>query len=206
MIHHVKGTLVELELTHAVVDIQGLGYFINIPMSTYDRLPRVGAEVALRTHMVVREDDMSLYGFAGEEERKLFRLLINVSGIGAKTAVAVLSSLPVANFCDAVVNADVKVISKISGIGKKTAERLVIELRDKVSTMVAGKIIGNTVDLDVEDDDSNTAINDALLALETLGYRPDKIRKVIKGVVDNMDKSKLASEDIIRQALAELNS
>ncbi|MCM8532896.1 MAG: helix-hairpin-helix domain-containing protein, partial [Lentisphaeraceae bacterium] len=113
---------------------------------------------------------------------------------------------PVANFCDAVANADVKVISKISGIGKKTAERLVIELRDKVSTMVAGKIIGNTVDLDVEDDASNTAINDALLALETLGYRPDKIRKVIKGVVDNMDKSKLASEDIIRQALAELNS
>lgn len=206
MIHHVKGKLVELELTHAIVDIQGLGYFINIPMSTYDRLPRVGAEVALRTHMVVREDDMSLYGFASEEERKMFRLLVTVSGIGAKTAIAVLSSLPVGNFCDAVVNSDVKVISKISGIGKKTAERLVVELRDKVSSMVAGKVIGATVDIEVEDEAGSVAVNDALLALETLGYRPDKIRKVIKGIVDKMDKSKIASEEIIRQALAELNS
>jgi holliday junction DNA helicase RuvA len=206
MIHHIKGKLVELELTHAIVDIQGLGYFVNIPMSTYDRLPRAGADVALRTHMHIREDEMSLYGFASEEERKLFRLLISVSGIGTKTAIVVLSSMPVANFCDAVVNADIKIISKISGIGKKTAERMVIELRDKVSSMVAGKIIGSTVDIDVEGDDSVAAVNDALLALETLGFRPDKIRKVIKQVVDKMDKSKIASEEIIRQALAELNS
>lgn len=204
MINHVKGKLVELELTHAVIDIQGLGYFINIPMSTYDRLPRTGAEVALRTHMVVREDDMSLFGFASEEERKLFRLLISVSGVGAKTAIAVLSSLPVGNFCDAIVNADVKIVSKISGIGKKTAERLVLELRDKVSALVAGNLVSGGVDLDVSDEDAS-AVNDAILALETLGYRPDKIRKIIKTVVEKMSSGPKASDEIIKLALAELN-
>ena len=109
-------------------------------------------------------------------------------------------------FCDAVVNSDVKIISKISGIGKKTAERLVIELRDKMSVLVAGKVLGATVDIDVEGDESAAAVNDALLALETLGYRPDKIRKIIKQVVDKMDKDKIVSENIIRLALAELNS
>ena len=204
MIHHIKGILLELELTHAVVDVQGLGYFINIPMSTYDRLPRTGSEVALRTHMVVREDDISLYGFSSEEERKLFRLLIGVSGVGAKTAIVVLSSLPVGTFCDAIVNADVKIVSKISGIGKKTAERLVIELRDKVSALVAGNAVSGGVDLEVDDSDT-IAVNDAILALETLGYRPDKIRKIIKTVIEKMPSGPKASDEIIRQALAELN-
>ena len=176
MIHHVKGKLLELELTHAVVDINGLGYFVNIPMSTYDRLPRVGGEVALRTHLVVREDDMSLFGFCSEEERKLFRLLLNVSGVGAKTAIVILSSMPVGNFCSAIVNAEIKIISKINGIGKKTAERLVIELRDKVSTLIAGNVVSGGVDLEVDDSDA-IAVNDAILALETLGFRPDKIRQ-----------------------------
>jgi len=205
MIHHVKGKLVELELTHAVVDLNGLGYFINIPMSTYDRLPRPGGEVALRTHMVMREDDVQLYGFAAEEERRLFRLLINVSGVGAKTAIAVLSSLPVANFCDAVVNSELKIISKISGIGKKTAERLILELRDKVSTFVASNKLSGGVQLEVADDDS-AAVNDAILALETLGYRPDKIRKIVKQVMDALGDSEKSSEIIIRKALSELNT
>jgi Holliday junction DNA helicase RuvA len=204
MIHHIKGKLIELELTHAVVDINGLGYFVNIPMSTFDRLPRTGADVALRTHMVVREDDMSLYGFSSEEERKLFILLLSVSGVGAKTALTVLSSLPVGNFCTAVANSEVKIISKINGIGKKTAERLVLELRDKVATLLAGNVVSGGVEIDVDESDT-MAVNDALLALETLGYRPDKIRQVIKVVVEKMDPPR-TSDNIIRMALAELNT
>jgi holliday junction DNA helicase RuvA len=204
MIHHIKGKLIELELTHAVVDISGLGYFVNIPMSTFDRLPRPGADVALRTHMVVREDDMSLYGFSSEEERKLFKLLLSVSGVGAKTALTVLSSLPVGNFCTAVANSEVKIISKINGIGKKTAERLVLELRDKIATLLAGNVVSGGVEIDVDESDT-MAVNDALLALETLGYRPDKIRQVIKVVVEKMDPPR-TSDNIIRMALAELNT
>jgi holliday junction DNA helicase RuvA len=205
MIHHVKGKLVEVDLHYAIVDIQGLGYYINIPMSTYDRLPRPGADVALRTHMIVREDDMSLFGFSSEEERRLFKLLLNVSGIGAKTALSILSAMPVSNFCDAIINSDIKIISKISGIGKKTAERMIVELRDRMSSMVANRVIGTTVEIQVAAVHSG-AVNDALLALETLGYRPDKLRKVVKDIVDKMDKTKIASEEIIRKALAELNS
>jgi holliday junction DNA helicase RuvA len=204
MISHVRGKLLEVELTHAVIDIQGLGYFINIPMSTYDRLPRKGAEVALRTHLIVREDELVLYGFSSEEERLLFRLLISVSGVGAKTAIVVLSSMPVGNFCDAVANGDVNLISKIHGIGKKTAERLILELRDKVSGLLARNIVSGGVEFDAQDEDA-MAINDAILALETLGYRPDKIRKIIKTVVEKLPTGKKASDEIIRQALAELN-
>ena len=204
MIHHIKGKLVEIELTHAVVDINGLGYFINIPMSTYDHLPRAGSDVALRTVMIVREDDTSLFGFSSEEERTLFKLLLSVSGIGAKTALTVLSSLPVGNFCTAVANSEVKIISKISGIGKKTAERLVLELRDKVATLLAGNVVSGGVEIDVDASDT-LAVNDAILALETLGYRPDKIRQIVKVVVDKLEPPR-TSDNIIRKALAELNT
>jgi holliday junction DNA helicase RuvA len=204
MIHHIKGKLVEIELTHAVVDINGLGYFINIPMSTYDHLPRAGSDVALRTVMIVREDDTSLFGFSSEEERTLFKLLLSVSGIGAKTALTVLSSLPVGNFCTAVANSEVKIISKINGIGKKTAERLVLELRDKVATLLAGNVVSGGVEMDVDASDT-LAVNDAILALETLGYRPDKIRQIVKIVVDKLDPPR-TSDNIIRKALAELNT
>lgn len=204
MIHHIKGKLVEIELTHAVVDINGLGYFINIPMSTYDHLPRAGSDVALRTVMIVREDDTSLFGFSSEEERTLFKLLLSVSGIGAKTALTVLSSLPVGNFCTAVANSEVKIISKINGIGKKTAERLVLELRDKVATLLAGNVVSGGVEIDVDASDT-LAVNDAILALETLGYRPDKIRQIVKVVVDKLEPPR-TSDNIIRKALAELNT
>jgi Holliday junction DNA helicase RuvA len=204
MIHHIKGKLVEIELTHAVVDINGLGYFINIPMSTYDHLPRAGADVALRTVQIVREDDISLYGFSSEEERTLFKLLLSVSGIGSKTALTVLSSLPVGNFCTAVANSEVKIISKINGIGKKTAERLVLELRDKVATLLAGNVVSGGVEIDVDASDT-LAVNDAILALETLGYRPDKIRQIVKVVVEKLDPPR-TSDNIIRKALAELNT
>ena len=204
MIHHIKGKLVEIELTHAVVDINGLGYFINIPMSTYDHLPRAGSDVALRTVMIVREDDTSLFGFSSEEERTLFKLLLSVSGIGAKTALTVLSSLPVGNFCTAVANSEVKIISKINGIGKKTAERLVLELRDKVATLLAGNVVSGGVEIDVDASDT-LAVNDAILALETLGYRPDKIRQIVKVVVEKLEPPR-TSDNIIRKALAELNT
>ena len=209
MIHHLKGTLAELELTHAVIDCGGVGYFVSIPMSTYDRLPRPGAQVLLRTHLVVREDDWLLYGFASEEERVLFRLVVGVSGIGPKTALAVLSCLPVKNFAQALLDADVKLLSKINGVGKKTAERMVVELRDKVGSLAMGgsRIGGPTPAQGLEDvaAEDGPVLMDACLALEALGYRPDTVRKTVKEIFAKAAPDKRSSEHLVKQALAELN-
>lgn len=204
MIAHIKGVLTETDLHSVIIDVNGLGYQVHIPLSTYDRLPRVGAEIALRTHMIMREDDVSLYGFHTEEERKLFRLLLNVSGVGAKIALAALSSLPPATFCQAVLDNNVKVVSSISGIGKKTAERLILELKDKVENLYiseeAPSTAGPVKELDAP------ALQDAALALETLGFPQAKIRKIVKEIYSELAPEQRNSENIIRQALQKLNS
>src|SRR2546421_5992670 len=133
MITFLHGKLIESLPTQIVVDVNGIGYDVLIPLSSYDKLPQPGQEVKLLTHLVIREDAHMLYGFATGTERDLFRLLINnVSGIGPKTALNVLSGISVTAFRGAVAGGDVKALSQISGVGKKTAERIVVELRDKV--------------------------------------------------------------------------
>ena len=133
MITFLQGALSESLPTQIVVDVGGVGYQVIIPLSSYDRLPTVGAPVKVLTHLQVREDAHILYGFMSLPERDLFRLLVNnVSGIGPKMALAVLSGMSVANFKNAVVGNDISALSKISGVGKKTAERMVLELRDKL--------------------------------------------------------------------------
>ena len=205
MIAHIKGVLTESDLHSVVIDVNGLGYQVHVPLSTFDRLPRVGAEIALRTHMIMREDDVSLYGFYTEEERKLFRLLLNVSGVGAKIGLAALSALPPATFCQAVSDSNVKVVSSISGIGKKTAERLILELKDKVEGLYLNET-GDTPSMAKAEEAEAPAMQDAALALETLGFPQNKIRKVVKEIYNQLAPEKRNSENIIRQALQKLNS
>ncbi len=207
MIAHLKGQLVELELTSCVIDVGGVGYFVEIPMSTYDRLPKPGAPVALRIHMVVREDAMNLFGFATAEERSFFKMLTSVSGIGPKIALAALSAFPVETFCQAIEESNVKMLSKISGIGKKTAERMVVELRDKVGSLgLTSNIIARVIEQSDVSPQDQAAFNDAIMALEALGYRPDTIRKNVKKIFDQLKPDERQSENIIKAALSALNS
>jgi Holliday junction DNA helicase RuvA len=138
MIGRIHGKLLERRPPQIIVDVQGVGYELDVPMSTFYQLPATGAEVSLYTHLVVREDAHQLYGFATETERRAFRQLLRISGVGARTALSVLSGLSVADLREAVSTQDSGRLTKIPGIGKKTAERLLLELRDKLdATLVA---------------------------------------------------------------------
>jgi len=184
------------------VDVHGVGYLVFIPMSTYDRLPRAGSEVALLINTQVREDSISLYGFATPEEKQLFEILLGATGVGPKLALSILSSLPVASFCSAVVNRDLNVIKRISGIGPKTAERLVIELREKVSKLAP--VLSSTEK--TVPDEVAAAAEDAILALEQLGFKPEKIRKAVHKIIEELPAKECSSENLIRKALQSLNN
>ena len=201
MIARLKGILQEINLTQVVVDVHGVGYLVSIPMSTYDRLPKAESEVVLLINTQVREDAISLYGFATPEEKQLFEILLGATGVGPKLALSILSSLPVSSFCSAVVNRDLNVIKRISGIGPKTAERLLVELRDKIGKMALSVSTGKAVP-----DTVAAAAEDALLALEQLGFKPEKIRKALQKIVEEIPEKECSSENLIRKALQSLNS
>lgn len=168
MITFLHGKLVEALPTHVTVDVNGVGYEALIPLSSFDKLPMPGQPVKLLTQLVVREDAHTLYGFVSTEERDLFRMLTNtVSGIGPKTALNILSGISVAAFRGAVANSDVKALSQISGVGKKTAERIVVELRDKVGKAGAWEASSSKHGLSADEQ----RINDAVLALVALGFK-----------------------------------
>ncbi|MHB9137817.1 MAG: Holliday junction branch migration protein RuvA [Victivallaceae bacterium] len=202
MIARLKGILLEINLTQLVVDVHGVGYLVFIPMSTYDRLPRTGSEVTLLINTQVREDSFSLYGFATPEEKQLFEILLGATGVGPKLALSILSSLPVSSFCSAIANRDLNVIKRISGIGPKTAERLIVELRDKVGKLAPAL---SSAEKTVPDEVA-AAAEDALLALEQLGFKPEKIRKAIHKIVEELPAKECSSENLIRKALQSLNS
>ena len=168
MITFLQGKLVEALPTQVVVNVNGLGYEVLIPLSSFDKLPPPGGDVKLLTQLVVREDAHILYGFMTVGERELFRLLVNsVSGIGPKTALNILSGMNAVTFRGAVANGDVKSLSQISGVGKKTAERIVVELRDKMGA--AGALEAASAKHALSADDQKT--NDATLALMALGFK-----------------------------------
>ena len=168
MITFLRGKLVESLPTQAVVEVGGVGYEVLIPLSSYDKLPAPGQELKLLTQLIVREDAHILYGFASAAERDLFRLLVNsVSGIGPKTALNILSGMNAVVFRGAVANGDVKALSQISGVGKKTAERIVVELRDKIGA--AGALEAASARHGLSPDDQK--VNDAILALMALGFK-----------------------------------
>jgi holliday junction DNA helicase RuvA len=168
MIAFLRGRLVEASPTQFVIDVNGVGYDVLIPLSSFDRLPALGQEVTVLTHLSIREDAHVLYGFMTAPERELFRLLIGtVSGIGPKTALNVLSGMSVVAFRGAVAEGDIKSLSRISGVGKKTAERIVVELRDKLGSTAALEAASSRLGLSPADQ----RLNDAVLALIALGYK-----------------------------------
>ncbi len=200
MIAFLDGTLAEAFPTHVIIDVHGVGYQVSIPLSSYDKLPQVGSRIRLLTHLQVREDAHVLFGFASAAERDLFRLLVaHVSGIGPKLALAVLSGMAVTRFKSAVVSGDIASISKISGIGKKTAERIVVELKDKVGVAAAWE----AASADHAPSPADAAINDAVLALISLGYKQVDAHKAVRAISDTLGPSP-ASEDLVRQALKRL--
>lgn len=178
MIAFIQGTLVEALPTQVVVDVHGVGYELLIPLSSFDKLPAPGGEVKLLTHLAIREDAHTLYGFATAGERDLFRLLVNfVSGIGPKIALNILSGISANAFRAAVAAADVKALSQISGVGKKTAERIVVELKDKLGAISAGpSLSGAPAPLPVGDQ----KLADATSALQALGFKPNEASDAIR--------------------------
>ncbi len=168
MITFLHGKLIDILPTQVVMDVHGVGYEVLIPLSSYDKLGQPGADAKLLTHLAIREDAHVLYGFVTTQERELFRLLINtVSGIGPKIALNILSGMSVTAFKGAVANGDVRALSQISGVGKKTAERIVVELKDKVGA--AGGWEASSAERGLSAADQK--INDAVLALMALGYK-----------------------------------
>ena len=205
MITFLKGVLVDSLPNRAIVDVQGVGYEVQIPVSTYDKLPSLGNAVHLLTHFHVREQEQSLYGFGSDDERDLFRLLIQrVSGIGPKLGMAVLSGMAVSQFKSAVVNGDVAAISKISGVGKKTAERIVLELKDKVGVADAWKQASSPGG--AEDSKTPENVNDAVLALISLGFKQVEAHKAIQKCLKSGGfQEDSPADELIRGALRQLN-
>ena len=185
MIGKISGKLAERHPPQIIVDVHGVGYEIDVPMSTFYQLPATGNEVTLYTHLIVREDAQQLYGFANEQERHVFRQLLKISGVGARTALAVLSGLSVDELHGAVMAQDAGRLTRIPGIGRKTAERLLLELKDKLEVTVAPSAtaaVGNS--------------GDVLNALLALGYNDKEARWAVKQVTTGANVA-----EGIRQAL-----
>ena len=190
MIGRLRGTLVHKQPPWLVVDVNGVGYELEAPMSTFYDLPDVGREVALFTHYAQKEDSVSLYGFLREGERRLFRDVQRVSGIGAKIALAVLSGTSVDEFARLVQTSDVTALTRIPGIGKKTAERMVVELRDRAADFGGGGgPIGGSVPAD--------PMSEAVVALQQLGYKPAEAVRMARDAAAAGDEA----ATIIRKAL-----
>jgi len=194
MIEFLEGTLVEKHPTHVVLQCGGIAFRLPIPLCAHDSLPAPGHTARVLTHLAVREDDLTLFGFATEEERLMFERLILVSGIGPKLALTALSGMSIRELKTAIVDGDVKRLSSISGIGKKTAERIVIDLRDKI-----GK--AEIMELSSGEGPVNTRLRDAILALVALGFKQQDAKALIDKV-PGRDDPEVSVDELIRRALA----
>ena len=196
MITFLDGKLISALPTQAIVDVSGVGYEVFIPLSSYDKLPTVGQPIRILTHLAVREDAHLLYGFMTAAERDLFRLLVNnVSGIGPKLALAVLSGMTVNHFKSAVVNSDVASLSKISGLGKKTAERIILELKDKLGVAAAWEAASAMHAPTPEQEQANEAV----LALIALGYKQVEAHKAVRDLQEKGEGK--SAEDLVKLVL-----
>jgi Holliday junction DNA helicase RuvA len=194
MIGRLSGTVVGKQAPGLIVDCHGVGYEVETPMSTFLELPPEGKPVTLLTHLIVREDSHALFGFATIAEKQLFRALLRISGVGAKMALSILSAMSPGDFQRCVEYEDATTLTKIPGVGKKTAERLIIEMRDRV-TQIPAKTAAGGVAVDSESPRQEAA--DALIAL---GYKPTEVNKLI----GRLDTEGQSAEDIIRSALRQV--
>ncbi len=200
MIASLRGTLAHKSPTEIVIEAGGVGYGLSIPLSTFEKLPDAGAQVSLLTYLHVREDAMQLYGFATEEERETFRILISVSGIGPRMGQSILSGIPVKDLRNLIQQKNVAALTSIPGIGKKLAERLVVELRDKI-----GKV--DLVSSSSSPTGSETGVRgEAVLALTSLGYARPIAEKAIRQAFQESNGTELTIEQLIKAALRHAKS
>ncbi|MGH8520025.1 MAG: Holliday junction branch migration protein RuvA [Gammaproteobacteria bacterium] len=192
MIGRIRGLLIEKRPPHLLLEAHGIGYELEAPLSTFDRLPSLNAEVLLYTHLAIREDAHLLFGFLSESERRLFRALLKVSGIGARTALAILSGSDVEEFTKCIHAEDIARLTDLPGIGKKTAERLVIEMRDRLADWTPrGAAAGGALA------GSHDALADAIEGLVALGYKAHEAGRYVQAI----DTAGMTSEAIIRAVL-----
>lgn len=196
MITFLEGIIDEKEPTHVVMNVGGVGYEVVISLNSFDRLPPPGESVRLLTYDHIREDEHRLFGFVTADERRVFTLLLGVSGIGPKIALSALSGMTVREIKVAIKDGDVKRLSSISGIGRKTAERMIIELRDKFS---AGEMLASVTSGTPE---SDIKLRDSILALVSLGYKRSEAQDLVLRVINQPQMGGLTVEDIVRKALA----
>ncbi len=194
MIGFLKGILVTKKPPQLVLEVAGVGYELEAPMSTFDRLPETGEQFTLITHQLVRDDAHLLYGFSTEAERALFRSLLKVSGVGARIALGILSGITVEGFRQCVLNKDVTSLTRVPGIGRKTTERLLVEMADRLPRDVSTAADGDETRLN--------AAGEAHGALLKLGYRPGEVVKMLQGV----GTPQATAEDLIREALKRVHS
>ncbi|MEA3406080.1 MAG: Holliday junction branch migration protein RuvA [Pseudomonadota bacterium] len=203
MIGFLRGTLVQKQPPMLLLDVQGVGYEVEAPMSTFYQLENSDEAVTILTHMHVREDAMLLFGFASESERVLFKTLIKVNGVGAKMALGILSAMSVNEFCSFVDSADIAALTRIPGVGKKTAERLQIEMRDRLKPVIESGMLAyepissNTTSESIQSRIMTSIQQSACDALTALGYKPPQAEKMVKSVFDES----LSLEEVIKQAL-----
>ena len=197
MFSYIKGTLEIKTLNYIVIDVNGVGFKIFMSESAIQRLDETGKNIKIFTHMQVKEDDISLYGFITNEELRMFELLISVSGVGAKSAINMLSSITPSKFALAVISNDVKTLTKILGIGPKSAQRIILELKDKLKT--EDSITKDDIEIKNSIIEDNK-LEEAIQALKVLGYT----RQEIENVIHKIDITNLVVEDIIRKALGYL--
>ena len=198
MIGRLRGILIEKQpqQSQLLIDISGIAYEVNAPMSTFYHLPDRQQEVQLFTHLVVREDAQILYGFYEERERRLFRTLIKVNGVGPKVALSILSGIEPDQFVLCVRDDDASRLTGIPGIGKKTAERLIVELRNSLAQWESDQTSASTT----KGDNGNHSFQEAISALTTLGYKPNEAKRTITQIY----KSSYSSEELIRLALQQM--
>jgi len=197
MIGQISGIILEKQPPFLMVDVHGIGYEIDAPMSTFYQLPDVGKEVTLLTHFVVREDAHHLYGFYTREERQLFRTLLKVNGVGPRLALTILSSTAPDEFVRCVLNNDTVSLVRLPGVGKKTAERLVIEMRDKLADWSGVQPPENRT---LTESGRHQTLQDAISALVSLGYKQQEANRT----VTKIDDGAASSEELIRRALREM--
>lgn len=202
MIGRLRGNLIEKQPPELLIEVSGIGYEVQMPMSCFYELPEIGTEAIIYTHFVVREDAQLLYGFNSVKERALFREVIKANGVGPKLGLAILSGMTAGQFVSCVEREDVSTLVKLPGVGKKTAERLVVEMKDRLKGWGAGDLFTPATDaapIDIKPYQSSkqNAEDEAVSALIALGYKPQQAAKVVSQVV----KSDMTSEAVIREAL-----
>lgn len=198
MLAYIKGELTQATNEYVVIEAGGLGYKVFMPETAIEKLGNIGEKVKVHTYYRVREDDISIFGFNTQEELRMFELLLSVSGVGAKTAVVIISTIEPSDFALAVISEDVSELVKIPGIGKKSAQRIVLELKDKLKKDAISVEADKKVNTKAQ---TNTDVEEAMSALQVLGYNKKEIEKVF----EKLDKTDLGIEDLIKKGLAALS-